>query len=216
MAGDILDRPFVPLEPAALQAENERLKAELAATQQKLAEATKAAPSVSVPVGPAAGEGTPLVPPVVEAQPSGVVAMGKAVNENKVAAGSCSQSCLGFLFAFMCLLVYYLNGGDNAKCSTKLPLFLKVNGYSSLAYLIATAVIVAIATRGRQAAAEQPNSFKCLGCLVSLLGCFLFAWLICGLVRTKPPLRSQPRSLPSLIQSPASRLCIHPAPHAEP
>ena len=36
MAGDILDRPFVPLEPAALQAENERLKAEVLVLREQL------------------------------------------------------------------------------------------------------------------------------------------------------------------------------------
>ena len=36
MAGDILNRPFVPLEPAALQAENERLKAEVLVLREQL------------------------------------------------------------------------------------------------------------------------------------------------------------------------------------
>lgn len=170
--------------------DNARLQAELDATKQRLAQSEAAlqasrdfkaetAPSVGVPV-----ENTPLVPPAPAppGRQASVVAMGKAVNENKVASGAGCQTCLSFGFAIACLLIFYLNGGDSVDCSTKLPLFLKVNGYASIAYLLATAVVVAVSTKGKQAVSEQPSSFKCLAALVSMLGCFLFVWLICGLV----------------------------------
>jgi hypothetical protein len=169
--------------------ENERLRAELEATRQQLAQsqaANAARPgevAVSIAEGvPAPGEATPLNgQPLPRAH--SVVAMGKAVQDNKLAAGSSSQTCMGILFAIACLAIYYLNGGDHANCSTKLPFFLKVNGFASIAYILTTAVLVYLSTRGKMS--SDSVSFKSLACVTSVVGCFLFAWFICGLVRPR-------------------------------
>lgn len=156
------------------------------ATRQQLAQsqaANAARPgevAVSIAEGvPAPGEATPLNgQPLPRAH--SVVAMGKAVQDNKLAAGSSSQTCMGILFAIACLAIYYLNGGDHANCSTKLPFFLKVNGFASIAYILTTAVLVYLSTRGKMS--SDSVSFKSLACVTSVVGCFLFAWFICGLV----------------------------------
>ena len=118
-------------------AENARLSAELEATRAQLAQSQAANAAarpgeVAVPIAegvPAPGEATPLTGQPLPRQHS-VVAMGKAVQDNKLAAGSSSQTCMGILFAIACLYIYYINGGDQVKCSTKLPFFLKVNGFA--------------------------------------------------------------------------------------
>ena len=119
-----------------MSSENERLRAELEATKQQLAQSQAANAAVrpgevAVPIAegvPAPGEATPLNGQPLPRSHS-VVAMGKAVQDNKMAAGSSSQTCMGILFAIACLAIYYLNGGDSARCSTKLPFFLKVSKY---------------------------------------------------------------------------------------
>ena len=119
-----------------MSSENERLRAELEATKQQLSQSQAANAAVrpgevAVPIAegvPAPGEATPLNGQPLPRSHS-VVAMGKAVQDNKMAAGSSSQTCMGILFAIACLAIYYLNGGDSARCSTKLPFFLKVNGF---------------------------------------------------------------------------------------
>ena len=169
--------------------ENERLRAELEATKLQLAQSQAANAAVRsevvVPIAEgvaAPGEATPLNgQPLPRAH--SVVAMGKAVQENKMAAGGSSQTCMGIGFAIACLAIYYLNGGDSASCSTKLPLFLKVNGFASIAYILTTAVLVYLTTKGKVSADNA--SFKGLACLTSTVGCFLFAWFICGLVRPR-------------------------------
>jgi hypothetical protein len=162
--------------------ENARLRAELEATRQQLAQQQAANQpvrgEVHVPIAEGLpSEGTPLNG---QPRPTGVVAMGKAVQDNKMAAGSGSQTCIGIGFAIACLCIYYLNGGDKAACSTKLPVFLKVNGYASIAYILTTMMLVYLSTRGKMSSASP--SFKGIACLTSLVGCFLFAWFICGLV----------------------------------
>ena len=169
-------------------AENARLRAELEATRAQLAQSQAANAAarpgeVAVPIAegvPAPGEATPLTGQALPRQHS-VVAMGKAVQDNKLAAGSSSQTCMGILFAIACLYIYYINGGDQVSCSTKLPFFLKVNGFASIAYILTTAVLVYLSTRGKLS--SESASFRGLACITSLVGCFLFAWFICGLVR---------------------------------
>ena len=171
-------------------AENARLRAELEATRAQLAQSQAANAAarpgeVAVPIAegvPAPGEATPLTGQPLPRQHS-VIAMGKAVQDNKLAAGSSSQTCMGILFAIACLYIYYINGGDQVKCSTKLPFFLKVNGFASIAYILTTAVLVYLSTRGKLS--SESASFRGLACITSLVGCFLFAWFICGLVRPR-------------------------------
>ena len=171
-------------------AENARLRAELEATRAQLAQSQAANAAarpgeVAVPIAegvPAPGEATPLTGQPLPRQHS-VVAMGKAVQDNKLAAGSSSQTCMGILFAIACLYIYYINGGDQVSCSTKLPFFLKVNGFASIAYILTTAVLVYLSTRGKLS--SESASFRGLACITSLVGCFLFAWFICGLVRPR-------------------------------
>ena len=148
-----------------MSSENERLRAELEATKQQLAQSQAANAAVrpgevAVPIAegvPAPGEATPLNGQPLPRSHS-VVAMGKAVQDNKMAAGSSSQTCMGILFAIACLAIYYLNGGDSARCSTKLPFFLKVNGFASIAYILTTAVLVYLSTRGKMS--SDSASFK--------------------------------------------------------
>ena len=188
--------------------EKERLRAELDATRQQLAQAQSVNANVRqgevvVPIAEgvaAPGEATPLNPNGLPRQHS-VVAMGKAVQDNKLAAGGSTQTCMGIVFAVACLCIYYLNGGDSALCSTKLPLFLKVNGFVSIAYILTTAILVYLSTRGKLSS-EAP-SFKGLACLTSVVGCFLFAWFICGLVRPR-----------HLEQCASNAACIRSAPVA--
>merc|ERR1711865_725592 len=49
-----------------------------------------------------------------------------------------------------------------------------------IAYILTTAVLVYLSTRGKMS--SDSASFKGLACITSVVGCFLFAWFICGLV----------------------------------
>ena len=172
---------------ADVKAENERLRDELTATSQKLAQAEAALVSergnlqgekqeVAVPV-----ESTPLVTPPPAPGGHGPAAVTKALMDHKGSIGavsSFSQTCLGLGFALSCLLIFYLNGGDATDCSTPLPLFLKVNGYASLAYLLTSACLTAAAPNAH----KQQGLAGCVACLTGCVGCFLLAWGITGLV----------------------------------
>lgn len=120
-----------------------------------------------------AGEGRPLVdeaPPV--AGTAGAMAMARKYGTQSGAGGG---SVLSLGFAIACLLIYYLNGGDSAECSTKLPLFLKVMGFASLAMIVAAPLA---APKGDKA--PEGPLFKLIGCVVGPLSCFLFVWFWMG------------------------------------
>lgn len=130
--------------------------------------------SVSTSTGQAVG-----VP--VRQQSSGLEEASEALRENKEAGSAGGAGACGALGAIICLVVYYNNDGDHAECSTQLPLFLKVSGFAGVASMVLGAVVSGgIATK-------QTN--PCFLCLVGFLsaiggalGCFLFVWLILGLV----------------------------------
>lgn len=105
----------------------------------------------------------------------------EALRENKEKGSACGSASCGFLGGIMCLLVYYLNDGAHAECSRPLPLFLKVNGFGGLAMLLAAGCLT-----GALSGSTQNVGIKALlglvGALVGGLSCFLFAWLIMGVV----------------------------------
>ena len=117
-------------------------------------------------------EATPLTgkPPLVRQLTTEDVK--ESAQKHKSTAGGASQGCFGLVGAIMCLSFYYGNDGDNAVCGARLPLWLKINGFGSIAYALAGCVVggVAAAIMRRKAGCEPDALLSVvLGICISLL-----------------------------------------------
>ena len=152
---------------------------------------TKKDPLLSEASGkPKPSESTPLVPGKdLEAGATGgaVEEMANTAKENKAAMSGAYQAILGLFWAVVCLIIFYTNGGDDARClsddgtASKLPLFLKVKGFGSLVYALAGFTLGVAAARIKSEG-TMLQLIHLASCSVGCLGCFLFVWLICGIV----------------------------------
>ena len=131
-------------------------------------------------------EATPLTgkPPLVRQLTTEDVK--ESAQKHKSTAGGASQGCFGLVGAIMCLSFYYGNDGDNAVCGARLPLWLKVNGFGSIAYALAGCVVggvaAAIMRRGPEPDALLSVVLGICISLLSCLSCFLLVWFILGIV----------------------------------
>jgi hypothetical protein len=115
-------------------------------------------------------ESAPLLGGQTPPDPRSQRAIEVAKQHRAKSAGTMALLTVGMGIA--CLCIYYLNGGDSAACSTKLPLFLKVMGFASLPALL-------IAPLG----VMKPNLVvQILGGLMGCLSCFTCVWFIVGIV----------------------------------
>tara|TARA_B110001452_G_scaffold57564_1_gene44636 strand:+ start:1313 stop:1954 length:642 start_codon:yes stop_codon:yes gene_type:complete len=139
---------------------------------------TTAVPQETTPLNqplappPATDEEVAAPPAAAVAGTAGAMAMAKKYGTQSSAGGG---SILSLGFAIACLLIYYLNGGDGAECSTKLPLFLKVMGFASLAMIVAAPLAAP-----KDGKAPEGALVKLIGCVVGPLSCFLFVWFWMG------------------------------------
>ena len=131
-------------------------------------------------------EATPLTgkPPLVRQLTTEDVK--ESAQKHKSTAGGASQGCFGLVGAIMCLSFYYGNDGDNAVCGARLPLWLKVNGFGSIAYALAGCVVggvaAAIMRRGPEPDALLSAVLALFISLLSCFSCFLLVWFILGIV----------------------------------
>ena len=131
-------------------------------------------------------EATPLTgkPPLVRQLTTEDVK--ESAQKHKSTAGGASQGCFGLVGAIMCLSFYYGNDGDNAVCGAQLPLWLKVNGFGSIAYALAGCVVggvaAAIMRRGPEPDALLSAVLALFISLLSCFSCFLLVWFILGIV----------------------------------
>ena len=131
-------------------------------------------------------EATPLTgkPPLVRQLTTEDVK--ESAQKHKSTAGGASQGCFGLVGAIMCLSFYYGNDGDNAVCGARLPLWLKVNGFGSIAYALAGCIVggvaAAIMRRGPEPDALLSVVLGICISLLSCLSCFLLVWFILGVV----------------------------------
>ncbi len=169
-------------------------------------------PVQGVPVSGMPVESTPLVGeevPVsqratavgvpVEAQAS-FEGAAQQLRENGDKGSAGGSACCGFLGGIMCLLVYYLNDGPHAECSTPLPLFLKVNGFAGLAVLAGGGCLAG----GLSANTQNVGIKAALGLVGAVVGG------LPPLAPQYPPPKAHPPTHPPTpvqVASPASSLC---------
>ena len=140
---------------------------------------------MSSPAG-APVEATPLTgkPPLVRQLTTEDVK--ESAQKHKSTAGGASQGCFGLVGAIMCLSFYYGNDGDNAVCGARLPLWLKVNGFGSIAYALAGCVVggvaAAIMRRGPEPDALLSVLLGICISLLSCLSCFMLVWFVMGVL----------------------------------